>query len=285
MACINVIIGILSMLAASVVAAANTPAPARLVSVAGGERDLTVVYVHGVYHGSWSFAELHPLIAPYVGRQYLLDLQGHYGDNRVKPRDDIGYEDYLNDLDTALDSVKGKKVLVGHSLGGLLSMSSMRRDDVAGVVLLATPLPEVIRRKRWSLLLRYPIKSLAMVLKRDAKSFYHNKDWARRYFFSESTPGYVIDEAFEMIREQNEPFKLFDDINALTIDVGHVKKPVLVLAGAADPTVDREAAEKLAARLQVEPVVIAGAGHDLMLEPRYAEVVADYVSDWLAHKL
>ena len=92
------------------------------------------------------------------------------------------------------------------------------RDDVVGAVLLATPLPAVIKKKRWSLLFRYPVKSLAMIIERYAAHLYHNKVWAGRYLFSASTPADIFDVAYDRIRLQYEPFKLFDDIYELVID-------------------------------------------------------------------
>lgn len=259
----------------------DSPMASRATPVSGGVGHLSFVYTHGVYHGSWAFSQLHPLLAVYAGKQYLIDLRGHYGDRRVNPEDNIGYTEYLRDLCTELDQIPGHKLLVGHSLGGLLSMSALSRDDVVGAVLLATPLPAVIKNNRWSLLFRYPVKSLAMIIKRDAAHLYHNKIWARRYLFSASTPADIFDVAFDRIRLQNEPFKLFDDINELVIDDPDTAKPVMVISGSEDPTVDKVAAKILAERFNVSPLVIQGAGHDLMMEPEYAELITQKISFWL----
>lgn len=255
--------------------------PFRVTTYEGEGADLSFVYVHGVYHGGWSFDRLHPLLRSRAVNQYVVDLRGHYGAHRVQADDDIGYADYFEDLIDALDEIPGEKLLIGHSLGGLLSMSALSREDVTGAVLLATPLPEVIRAKRWGLLFRYPLKSMKMIFGRDAASFYHNKAWAKRYFFSESTPSFIFERAFKNIALQNEPFKLFDDINSLRIDVKNVNKPVMVVAGGEDPTVDVRAANLLANQFQIDPEIIAGAGHDLMLEPQYAEQIAGLIKLWL----
>ncbi len=259
----------------------DSPTASRATPVPGGVGHLSFVYTHGVYHGSWAFSQLHPLLAVYADKQYLIDLRGHYGDRRVHPEDNIGYTEYMRDLYTELDRIPGQKLLVGHSLGGLLSMSALSRDDVVGAVLLATPLPAVIKNKRWNLLFRYPIKSLAMIIQRDAAHLYHDEVWARRYLFSATTPSDIFDVAFDRIRLQNEPFQLFDDINELVIEDTDMSKPVMVIAGSEDPTVDEDAAKMLAERFNVIPLVIQGAGHDLMLEPEYAEQLMQKIAFWL----
>lgn len=271
-------------MAAPPIAAAASVIPARVTPVPGGQGKLTFVYIHGVYHGAWVFSALHPLMKLHSGRQYLLDLRGHSGEHRVQADDEIGYTEYLEDLTAALDALPGRKLLVGHSLGGLLSMSVLPRSDVAAAVLLATPLPEVIRRERWRLLLRDPVKSLAMILRRDAAYLYHDKSWVKRYFFSATTPPEIVETAFTRIRFQNEPFQLFDDLNELVIDVSGGAKPVMVIAGGEDPTVDESAATMLANQFCVKPVMISGAGHDLMMEPAYAKQLRRIIASWLYEK-
>ena len=273
--------GLLSTVAQGASEAGNAVTPARVVQVSSGTGSQSLVFIHGVYHGGWSFKRLYPHFSGLDDSQYLLDLRGHHGDARVQPSDAIGYQDYLADVTQLLDDIPGDKILIGHSLGGLLAMSSLQRADVSGIVLLSVPLPEVVRAKRWGLLLRYPLKSMSMIFSGNAAAFYHNRNWARKFFFDSSSTEAELDEAFRLIQTQDEPFKLFNDINRLSIDVSDNDKPVLVIHGSEDPTVDDKAAKKLAELFDVAPITIDKAGHDMMFTEAHAGAVAKVITGWL----
>jgi len=259
---------------------AHPIAPARTHRHTQPGAKLNLVLVHGVYHGSWAFKHLYPRLLALGCSVSRVDLRGHYGPDRVKDSD-VGFADYLADLGAQLDALSGDKVVVGHSLGGLLALWLAERPDVKGLVLLAVPLPEVVKSKRWGLLLRHPIKSLKMVLERDPAIFYHDRHWVNHYFFDPDLPEPEAWAAYTEICRQDEPFKLFDDINGLSSRRLLVSIPSLVIYGTRDPTVDAAAAKKLAHKLGQRPLSIEGAGHDLMLNPSHVKQLNGLIGEWL----
>ncbi|WP_165164197.1 alpha/beta fold hydrolase [Corynebacterium qintianiae] len=98
---------------------------------------LTVLYVHGFNISSESFFMQVDALAELPVRQLLVDVRGHGRTTSVAPR--------LCTVDLAADDVfavlshlgaRGPFIVVGHSLGGPVSLSLMRRHDldVAGSV-------------------------------------------------------------------------------------------------------------------------------------------------------
>ena len=67
------------------------------------------------------------------------DLRGH-GASDTPPPDCYGRSDALDDLAAVLDAAGRPAVLIGHSLGGYLSLAYAlgRPDEVVGLVLVAT---------------------------------------------------------------------------------------------------------------------------------------------------
>ena len=67
------------------------------------------------------------------------DLRGH-GASDIPPPDCYARSDALDDLAAVLDAADRPAILIGHSLGGYLSLAYTlgRPDDVAGLVLVAT---------------------------------------------------------------------------------------------------------------------------------------------------
>jgi len=99
--------------------------------------DITVVFVHGLWGTSLQFV-------PWM-------VQSYHREFRVvawtpTPEDRVSIEGWWKSLNNFLDSLKGKKVLVGHSLGGyMVQRLENQRDDIIGVVPVASAGP-------WSLL-------------------------------------------------------------------------------------------------------------------------------------
>lgn len=242
---------------------------------------MSLVLIHGVYHGAWSFEQIIPRLVALGYPVYTIDLRGHTGADRLRADDAIGYADYLEDVERLLNEIPGEKCLVGHSLGGLLSLSCAHLTDVKQLVLLATPLPEILKKKRWSLLFKYPFKSLQMIFHRDAAYFYHDAAIAKAFFFSGSTPEPLLKQCLQEIQLQNEPFQLFDEINRLRFRKLNVSLPTLIVYGELDPTVDEFAAERIQRIIPGELRCIRGAGHDFMVEPLHAAAVVELIHQHL----
>jgi len=88
--------------------------PARLTGA------VPVLYVHGMWGGSWVFDNYLRFTAARGREAWALNLRGHHGS---RPVDDLGrvtLEDYIHDVADALDAL-GPAVVVGHSMGGALA--------------------------------------------------------------------------------------------------------------------------------------------------------------------
>ncbi len=105
--------------------------------VEGPEGAPPVVFVHGIIgaRSTW-----HDIAADLAAdhRTYCIDLRGHGGSSKGGPYD---IEHYTDDLVAFLEGVIGEPVvLVGHSLGGVVSAETiMRRPDLVSRALLEDP--------------------------------------------------------------------------------------------------------------------------------------------------
>lgn len=259
----------------------NTITPASINVLRKSDSNISLVLIHGVYHGSWAFEKIWPAWQQLKLGIYSIDLRGRGQNGGLKPNDSIGYQDYLEDTKQLLDNLPGEKILIGHSLGGLLSMSLSDREDVIALALLATPLPQVIKAKRLSLLFKYPLKTLKMVFTRNAAALYHDKSVTRFFFFTNTSNEQIIDYAFEKIQLQNEPFQLFDELNQLSFERLNPNIHALVVYGQYDPTVDQKAALKLNQIVNGELYQIPDAGHDFIMENTAASYCAKEINRWL----
>jgi len=257
--------------------------PMRVTEFAAPPGRPSLVMLHGVYHGSWAFEEFR---TPFIDAGFpviLVDLRGHWGEHRLTPRSPVGYGEYLEDANQALDRIAGNKVVIGHSLGGLLALSTASRPDVVANVLIAPPLPEAVRRKQWHLLAEFPMQTARFVMTGNAAALYHDMHFADRYLFSRHTPMASKSQAMARIREQDEPYRVFKEVMSLELPSPSRPLPTLIVLGAEDPTVTAEVGKPLQLMTTGDVLVVPDAGHDVMLEPNATETCAR-ILDWLERR-
>lgn len=92
----------------------------------------TILYVHGFNIASESFALVVDRLRPLGVRQVLVDLRGH-GASGPCPPELLNIDDAADDFINVLThlAVTGPVIVVGHSLGGPVSLSLMRRHPDA----------------------------------------------------------------------------------------------------------------------------------------------------------
>lgn len=257
-----------------------TLSPLRVTECLGHPASTTLVFLHGVYHGSWAFRSFCERMSGAGFSLALVDVRGHWGEGRITRRTDLGFADYLDDVREALDRITGNKVIVGHSLGGLLALAFKPRVDVIGRVLISTPLPGLLRSRTPELFSRFPLRFLRFVLLRQAWALYHHEPFINRYLLSEHTTKQSRAAAIREIKAQHEPHRLFRDVLSLEISERVPRIRTLILWGEDDPSMTPEAVEELRALTGGDAVAVAEAGHDIMLDPGAAAAI-DSIMRWL----
>lgn len=101
-----------------------------------------LVFVHGVFSGAFSWEKIAGVLVEKGFHCISLSLRGHKPSKRID-MSDVGLEDYLEDIDLVLEELEiSPPVLVGHSLGGLLSLMYGFKESVQAIVALDPALPE-----------------------------------------------------------------------------------------------------------------------------------------------
>ncbi|GEM_PF-2466670 len=241
----------------------------------------TLVFIHGVYHGSWAFEALCSALEPYGYNMACLDLRGHWGEKRLHFSDNVGYREFLSDVHNQLNAIEGQKIIVGHSLGGLLALSSSVRDDIDRLILLATPLPSALSTIRRKVLMRFPLKSLIMAITKNPSVLYHDEKIAKYFFFTGTALHKHHTVALAKIRQQHASYKLFQDLALENFSSTPKTLPSLAIFGANDPSIDFGAISELVKLTRAETHTIQHQGHDFFLEPSGALNTAKLINDWI----
>ncbi|MGH2407323.1 MAG: alpha/beta hydrolase [Candidatus Limnocylindrales bacterium] len=103
-----------------------------------------LLFVHGELGGSWVWHRFQEYFAQRGWEAHALNLRAHYWSDTAD-YETLDFETYRGDVKAALERLGGNAVLVGHGLGGLLSLKAAERGQVAGIVLISPALPGSLR--------------------------------------------------------------------------------------------------------------------------------------------
>ena len=98
-----------------------------------------LLFVHGAFTGSWMWSKYIPHFMAAGWDAYCINLRGHYKSRSIDftPGE---FEDYLDDLGEAISAITGEyasaPLLVGFSMGGILSQNVAESVGIAGLVLI-----------------------------------------------------------------------------------------------------------------------------------------------------
>jgi len=99
-----------------------------------GKKPATIILVHGSFHGSWCWAKLVPLLEQAGYTVITPNLPASGGD--PAPIQNADLASYSTRIASIIDDVAGPVVLVGHSMGGIVTsqVSEMRPKRLAAAV-------------------------------------------------------------------------------------------------------------------------------------------------------
>jgi pimeloyl-ACP methyl ester carboxylesterase len=230
-----------------------------------------LLFVHGMGHGAWCFAEHWLLAAADRGYPaYALSLRGHGGSGGARRLGRTLMRDYVHDVVQTAVSLPRPPVLVGHSMGGAVVQLVLERYPApAGVLLAPAPLEgglgalAAIARDRPTHALRALAgRSLPMT----ADALFEGLDDASAQRFADRCGRESPLVQYEVTLRRRRPRP--------------VRAPVLVVGTPDDRYVPLSVVRSTAARYGVEPLLFPGMGHDLMLDKGQDRVLSA-VLDWV----
>lgn len=242
-----------------------------------------IVMVHGAFCGGWVFeafkepfvAAGHSVIAP--------DLPGHAADDRRDAVAGASMSDYARAVAELVSGLETPPILIGHSLGGLVSLMAASRAPVSCVVLLAPSAPWGVTgstmEEAISAVSLYALGPYwAQAIEPDYPTF-------RRYSVDrlERPERQAL---FERMRPESGR-AIFETLNwwldplmTTLVHPSRVAAPILAIAGGRDaihpPATVRETARRVGAAFEALPQM----SHWLPAEPGWEDVAA-LCLDWI----
>lgn len=256
----------------------------RVVYVPTNRRFQTPILMqHGMWHGAWCWQHWQELLAEWGWETHAYSLPGHGESPTQRPIRWCTLDYYLTFLQAEVDRLPRRPVLMGHSMGGALTQRYLKyvADDLPAAALIA-PWPS--HSMALSILNQFLLDFVGAVLSLVSLTTtpcVRNPRRATRMFITEGAIYSPEDlharlgpESLLILLQYNPPFWRPPE---------QIRTPMLWLAAEADTLISEPRQRRSAKHYKADYVVVAGAGHDVMVERGYRQT-AKLIHNWLVQQ-
>ncbi|MBN2178361.1 MAG: alpha/beta fold hydrolase [Deltaproteobacteria bacterium] len=239
-----------------------------------------LLFVHGAWHGAWCWDEY---FLDYFASQgfdvYAVSLRGH-GRSDIKGSLRFArISDYVEDVATAAASLPKKPVVIGHSMGGLVTQKYLETHEAPAAVLLASVPPRGIIMTFLRIMTGHFGVFLKAILTLSLYPVVATPELVREHFFSPD----MSEETLRIYSSQmqDESFLAFLDMLAFSLPKpDSISTPVMVLGAGKDTIFHVKEIESTALAYNTKPHIFPDMAHDMMLETGWLNA-AKTIADWL----
>ncbi|OXM83904.1 alpha/beta fold hydrolase [Paenibacillus rigui] len=230
-----------------------------------------LLFIHGAFSGSWMWSKYIPHFIREGWKCYVMNLRSHYK-SRLLDMTRITFEDYLEDIKEVIAECGVPPILIGFSMGGILSQKLAETTEVAGLVLIDS----VISKEVFDLVPYKELEQLTRELLVPAP--------AREELSSiDETPAEIAFQKKYLTMESSKAFNAFVfsfESKGISIDSSSISCPCLVIKAVNSDEDDRRG-RVTAEQLRGEYKGLWHTTHTgVLVGQRYREAV-DTIMDWL----
>jgi len=252
----------------------------------------TIVMIHGMWGGGWNWENYKQF---FEGKGYHCitpTLRFHDVDPKEPPNPRLGTTsllDYVEDLEKEIRNLDTLPILMGHSMGGLLTQILGSRGLAKALVLLAPAPPLGIMVLKPSVIRGFlsPLFKWGFWRKPMRQTFAEAVYSTMNLLTPEEQKRLFDRYVYDSGRAACEiGFWFFDPQKAAKVDESRVTCPVLVIAGAQDRIMPASVVQKVANKYKAVSTYqeLPNHAHWLIVEPDWQEI-AEYIADWLKQML
>ena len=240
----------------------------------------SILLVHGAWHGAWCWQDSYLDYFSDAGHEtWAMDLRGHGNSGNSKPLRLTTIGDYIKDVIAVIAAMPDTPIVIGHSMGGLVCQHLLNKDvNIKGLGLLASLPHYGVSGAKLKVHFLQQIKS---TLTWSLRPLVSNPENAKHMFLEPDADQKTVDRLNNNLGDE----AYFAFLGMLIFALPKkpeppTKTPICVIGGGADTTVAVEHQEKLAARFNVLPHILAGEPHNLMMSKNWHKS-ADVFLEWI----
>ena len=246
-------------------------------------RSTPVLFVHGMSHAAWCWAEnFLPYFAQHGYVSHALSLRGHGGSEGRERLRWTSLDEYISDVEQVADQMERPPILVGHSMGGMIVQKYLELHEAPAAVLLASAPPRGVLQATLRVALRHPLVFMKANFMMSMHPMVSSPQLVQEALFSADMPEDQVMSYFS--RMQDESYRAYLDMMGLSLPrPERVKTPVLVTGAADDRLISPREVEATARAYHTQAVMFPCMAHDMMLEAGW-KAVADQMLGWLGRR-
>ncbi len=239
-----------------------------------------LIFVHGAWHGAWTWDEYFLDYFASLGYECIApSLRGHGGSPGVARMNRYRIADYVADVAEVAATLDAAPIVIGHSMGGLVTQKYLAAHTARAGVLLGSVPPFGVWKVVLHILRQHPLRFLAANLTWNLHLLVNTPARARELFYSQGVAEADVERYTKPLT--NESYLGFIDMLFLNLPRrGAVDVPVRVLGGELDALFPPDDVRATAHFYGTTAKIYPDTAHNLMLEPRWREV-ADDIHAWI----
>ena len=247
----------------------------------GAKRSTPLLFVHGAFHGAWCWSEhFLDFFAERGYRAVAVNLRGHGNSPTPGPLNSCTLADYADDIRTVADSLPTPPVVIGHSMGGAVVQKYLTRHNAPAAVLVASAPPSGLARAALRLTRRHPGHCARARALRVPLRLFGALPVARATFYSRHTPEQHVVEYVGRLQDESIRVLYRDLLYSDLPQSERVTTPMLVVGAELDGFFSPGEVAATARAYGTRARMVPAMGHNMMLEPGWADV-AEHIHDWL----
>lgn len=239
-----------------------------------------VLLIHGMFGGAWQWENYQSQLARHGYESHAINLRGHHGSRPVPNVGKVSLRDYVIDAIEVATSLRNP-IVIGHSMGGLITQKLLERGACRAAILLAAAPPRWIPVVSW-MLLQKQLKYAPALFK--FEPLLPNRKDADVLIFNR-TPVADREKMYPRLVPESGCAGFQLSFGTMAVDEDRVSAPVLVMTGLDDRFVVPRVARALARKYKAPLREYASFAHMLLLEPGWEAPCAEAIEwmDRLAH--
>ena len=247
-------------------------------------KESPILFIHGMAHAAWCWEWF---FVPYFNELgydcYTLSLRGHGASEGSEKLRCWRINDYLQDVEWAVQKIGGTPIVIGHSMGGFtLQKYLLKQNNIAAAITLSSVPANGMLLGSLKTARYFPWKFIKGNLTLSTAPFSETEYAVKTLCFSDDINHEILANTKRNL--QSESYMAYLDMLFLNLHTpSPTKVPALFLRGEHDFVVDEKNWQKTAEGFGADYENMNGIAHDMMLDTKW-KMVAEKITDWLANK-
>jgi len=239
-------------------------------------KDNDILFVHGMWAGSWMWENYMHYFSSQGYDCYALNLRGRPGSIPVYDRGKISINDYVSDVKTVVDTLTNP-IIIGHSMGGLLTQKVAELSNPAAVVLIGPAPPAgILMIGGWIHLAMGIFYSIDIMM---GHSILPNLFFIRHLLMN-NIPENLQDEIYEKLIPESSRAAHEILFPGVSVDAYQISCPMLVIASQHDLATPMSTIHRIVDKYTCDLKTYSKYGHLIIAESGW-ETPAQDIAEWL----